>query len=580
MNRDRSQRAHNRLACPKSREDFRTLFHNILNFANRGLPRVDFLCEVSKLLVEFSGADAVELRLVERRRYFRCEATKDRSRPVCFEVTQLEQNNSDELPPVPPGGSDFERLCWNVMLGHFGPSSSGFTRNGSFWTGDTERPIELYAKADVGGPLQSIIIDGPHRSLILFPITAENANIGLVLLKSHEKDFFKADEVSFYESLGHNISVALTHRRAQVALRERVKELTCLYGISRLVEQPDIALPRLLQGIVDLLPPAWLYPEIAQGRITLNGNIYSTPDFDKGVHRQTADVIVGGQKRGAVEVAYIEDKPELDEGPFLKEERSLIDTVAREVALVIERRQAEEEKARLQEQLRHADRLATIGQLAAGVAHELNEPLGNILGFAQLAKKSPGLPEQAAVDIDKIVKASLYAREVIRKLMIFSRQVPSRKAHINLNKVVEEGLNLLQGRLVKSGVEVLLSLLPDLPEVTADAAQLNQVLVNLIVNAAQAMPNGGVLTIKTAANDDTVSLVVEDTGTGMTEDVKKQIFIPFFTTKDVSQGTGLGLAVVHGIVTAHGGTIRVDSEVGKGTKFTIRLPVAKEAASQ
>ncbi|MGH7495929.1 MAG: sensor histidine kinase, partial [bacterium] len=262
-------------------------------------------------------------------------------------------------------------------------------------------------------------------------------------------------------------------------------------------------------------------------------------------------------------------------GLFLEEEQSLIEAVANHVALIVERRQAESDRSRLQQQLRHADRLATIGQLAAGVAHELNEPLANILGFAQLAKKSAGLTAQTEQDLEKIVASALHAREVIKKLLTFARQMPPTKTRVNLNKIVEEGLYFLESRCAKQGIQLICGLTPALPDITADATQLQQVLVNLAVNAIQAMPQGGRLTVKTLAGDGHVLLVVEDTGTGITEEVKGKLFTPFFTTKDVGQGTGLGLAVVHGIVTSHGGLINVESEVGHGARFEIKLPIVE-----
>ncbi|HVP35367.1 MAG TPA: ATP-binding protein, partial [Terriglobales bacterium] len=285
------------------------------------------------------------------------------------------------------------------------------------------------------------------------------------------------------------------------------------------------------------------------------------------------DIVAEGKKRGKVEIIYLVERPELDEGPFMKEERSLIDAVSREVTLIIERRQAEEEKTRLQNQLMHADRLATIGQLAAGVAHELNEPLGSILGFAQLTAQSPGLTPQVSQDIEKIINASLHAREIVKKLLIFARQMPTTKTRVNLNLIVEEGLYFFESRCAKEGIELVRSLSSDLPEITADPAQLHQVLVNLVVNAIQAMPNGGKLTIKTISDGAYVSLIVEDTGIGMSEEIMKQIFLPFFTTKEVGEGTGLGLSVVHGIVSSHKGVIKVESKVGVGSRFEIRFPV-------
>ena len=366
--------------------------------------------------------------------------------------------------------------------------------------------------------------------------------------------------------------MAIASRQAQWALRERVKELTCLYGIGRIAQLPGVSLSEALQRIVELLPPAWQFPDIACARIVLDGRAYATPGVQAGSHCQTAELTMNGKVRGVIEVAYLEERVEFAEGPFLPEERSLIDTVAREVALIVERRETEASQATLQAQLRHADRLATIGQLAAGVAHELNEPLGSILGFAQLMQKSPDLPQAAAKDLEKIVKASLHAREVIHKLLVFSRQKPPVKVRVNLNRVVSDGLYFLESRCARAGIALCPVLAPDLPEIPADASQLHQVVVNLVVNSIQAMPDGGTLTIETQAGTDWVSLSVQDTGAGMTDEVREKVFTPFFTTKDVDQGTGLGLAVVHGIVTSHGGSVRVESAPGKGARFEIRLP--------
>ena len=356
-------------------------------------------------------------------------------------------------------------------------------------------------------------------------------------------------------------------------LRERIKELTCLYGIARVVEHPGLSLPNVLNAVVGLLPPAWQYPSITGGRIVLDGATYATDGFHETSHQQCAPVVIGGRDRGLVQVVYTEERPPLDEGPFLKEERDLIDAVAREVATIIERREAEAERARLQEQVRHADRLATIGQLAAGVAHEINEPLGNILGFAQLALKSPDAPEQTRKDLERIEAASLHAREIIRKLMVFARQTPPSRRGVDLSALVEDGLLLFESRCAKAGITLTRDLEAGLPEVTADPGQLRQVLVNLLVNAMQAMPNGGELTVRTRSDTDHVSLIVEDGGVGMAPETVKQVFLPFFTTKDVGEGTGLGLAVVHGIVSAHGGRIGVESQVGLGSRFEVQLPL-------
>ncbi len=157
--------------------------------------------------------------------------------------------------------------------------------------------------------------------------------------------------------------------------------------------------------------------------------------------------------------------------------------------------------------------------------------------------------------------------------MVSARQVPTRKTSCNVNRLVQDGLFFIESRCSREGIELVRRLEDGLPDITADPSQIHQVLVNLVVNAVQAMPAGGTLTITTRSAGESVVLAVEDTGVGMDSDVLKQIFVPFFTTQEVGQGTGLGLSVVHGIVASHGGAIHVESQVGKGSRFEVTLPI-------
>jgi signal transduction histidine kinase len=504
--------------------------------------------------------------LKERGKFYRSELLCSKKYPFSFEVMPGVDEKKQGIIPKLRINTWLERLRIDVFLGQYDPSLSCITPNGSFWTGEEE--VDKKRKA----------ANRDYRSVVLVPIRAEKENIGLLELDSKSKDFFTRKDVEVFEGVAQTLRVAFGYRRAQVELRERIKELMCLYGIAKIVEQGNLSLSEILQKIVMLLPSAWLYPEIASARIVLGDKTYATPNYKDGIHKQTAKIIIGNFQKGIVEVTYNEEKPELDEGPFLKEEKSLIETVAREIALIIERTQIAEDKERLQAQLRHADRLATIGQLSAGMAHELNEPIGSILGFAQLIQKNPGLSDQAKIDIEKIKRASLHAREVIKKLMLFARQMPAQKTRVNLNQIVKDGLYFLESRCAKEGIKVVCQLSSQLPDVTADPSQMTQVLVNTVVNAIQAMPSGGKLSIRTMAVDKFVSLLIEDTGVGMEKSIASQIFQPFFTTKDVGVGTGLGLSVVYGIVTSHGGSIDVDSKVGQGTRIKIMLPFSDSAA--
>ncbi|MBM4278926.1 MAG: hypothetical protein FJ130_13770 [Deltaproteobacteria bacterium] len=540
---NRSKHLNRNVSFHKLAKEFQTLSHQILHYANQGILRPDFQREVSRMILDFSGADEVELWLKDHGKYFRSTVKRQPREPFLFRIRSSAQNEDGEIIPEPEDDLDHIRLCDNILRGQVDPSKSMLSESGH------------------------------HPSLFLIPLSVNQKNIGMFQLKSKAVNYFKKGQIERYESLARTLEIAAAHRDAQIDLRERVKELTCLYSIARLASKAEITLEEILRGIVELLPSAWLYPEIACARIVMDGHSYSTPHFREGRWKQSANIVVHEETRGQVEIFYAEERPELDEGPFLKEERNLLDTVAKEVAIIIVRRQAEQEKSELKEQLRHTERLATIGQLSAGVAHELNEPLGNILGFAQLAKKCPGLPQQAELDIEKILTASLNAREVVKKLLIFARKLPPRKTKVNLNQLVEEGLHFFESRCAKEGIELARSLSPDLPDILADPAQLNQVIVNLIINALQAMEAGGRLTLRTLAGEEHVSLMIEDTGIGMDEEVMKQIFTPFFTTKDVGQGTGLGLPVVHGIVTSHGGSIKIESKPNQGSRFEIQLPI-------
>ncbi|MDD2331376.1 MAG: ATP-binding protein [Candidatus Cloacimonetes bacterium] len=356
-------------------------------------------------------------------------------------------------------------------------------------------------------------------------------------------------------------------------LTERIKELSCLYQIAEISNNPEFSLKEILSQIVQVIPPAMQYPYLASAKLFIDGDTFTSAVFSPSNIFISEEIVAGYQPRGIIEVFYQSSDDCTAPLTFLPEEHKLCKTISQQIALILERKQIEETNQKLQEQLRHADRLATIGQLAAGIAHEINEPLGTILGFAQLLQSSYILSEDMNTDLMKIINAALHGREVVRKLMLFSRQMPPKKALINLNKIIEDGFYFLESRCARQGVEIRRSLAGDIPEIVADPSQMHQVLVNLTVNAMQAMPEGGIITIETHNHGKEIELFVADTGIGMSPETVKKIFIPFFTTKDINQGTGLGLSVVHGIVTTHNGRIEVQSKSGQGTCFRIYMKV-------
>ncbi len=553
----------------RAAEDYRELVTRLLRSADRGAPIVAFLEEVTQILLDVSRSGAIVVRLEEWTPATRSRAIRRPTAGFRFETERVDTAQDATILPETPQGA----LCRALLRGTMGTSAPRFTPRGGFWSADAQEcgPIHLPDRTiEIAGWARA----GGFRSLVLLPFRVEGRPYGLLQMIHERAERFEEEDVHYFEDVAEALGLALTHHRVQWAFQERVKELTCLYGIAKVAGAHARPLPEILTEIAGLLPPGWQYPDRCAACVRLDGASYSTPDFRASDQGQVADIVIDGRTRGAVEVVYLEPQPQMHEGPFLIEERNLINEIARQVALVVEGRQAEEQRTRLQEQLYHADRLATLGKLTAGVAHELNEPLGGILGFAQLARDAQGLPAQVAKDLDKIVKAALHVREIIKKLMFFGRQTPPGMVEVDLNNTIHEGFSFIEPRIASQRIRLVYRLDPELPKVIADPGQMLQVIVNLMVNAAQAMPDGGELTLATRAGDDTVCVSVEDTGIGMSEETLKQIFVPFFTTKEVGQGTGLGLSVVHGIVTAHGGAISVTSLPGIGSKFEVRLPAA------
>ena len=229
------------------------------------------------------------------------------------------------------------------------------------------------------------------------------------------------------------------------------------------------------------------------------------------------------------------------------------------------------ERARLEEQLRRTERVAELGTLASGMAHEIGTPMNVILGRAEyLLDRVKDEPVKKG--LQTIIAQVERITRVMNQLLSFARRKPPQPGSLALQEVIENSLEMFHERLSNHRVQVSTHMDPDCPNVQADSDQMNQVLINLIMNAIHAMPEGGILRIELSQERDMVKLTVSDTGHGIRKEVVSKIFEPFFTTKEFGKGTGLGLTVVKGIIEEHHGSIAVESEEGKGTTFTILLP--------
>jgi len=282
---------------------------------------------------------------------------------------------------------------------------------------------------------------------------------------------------------------------------------------------------------------------------------------------------------------------EVYSGPIKVHGRELLYSIVHDITA---RKKAEKEKAALEARLLHAQKMESIGTLSGGIAHDFNNLLGIILGNVELAMDDVPKWHPVKFNLNEIRTASLRARDVVKQLLSFSRKTDQNQRPVNLIQIVEDALKFLRSSIPTS-IEIHQNIPSDTDDtILADSTQINQVMINLFTNAAHAMENtGGVITIdveniyldQASAADypdlppgSYVKLMVSDTGQGIDPEIIDRIFDPYFTTKELGKGTGIGLSVVHGIVRSHNGAISVDSKFGKGTTFCILFPVAEEAA--
>ncbi len=361
----------------------------------------------------------------------------------------------------------------------------------------------------------------------------------------------------------------------ELEFRERVKELNCMYNVAKFVVT-DNDLDSTLLSIIDAIPAGWQHPELVEVNIELYGRpVRFNPKVPTDIYLKE-ELHLNSECVGSIIVYYHDSQKINKDSPFLPEEKDLLAGISRIIDLLLKQNEESKHKQLIQAQLLHSDRLATIGQLSAGVAHELNEPLSSILGFAQLVLGEEYLTAETRQDLKNIEEASLHAKEIIQKLMNFSRQSSFSPDFVNFKDLIKDGLYFIHNRCTKKKISIETRLV-DIT-VLVDPVQIKQVITNLTLNAIQAMEYEGKLEVELKVEGQDAILLVKDNGHGIAEENISKVFMPFFTTKDVGEGTGLGLSVVYGIVKSHGGDISVSSELNKGTTFQVKIPIGKSKA--
>jgi two-component system NtrC family sensor kinase len=426
-------------------------------------------------------------------------------------------------------------------------------------------------------PTFDLLSGAEAHGFAIIPIVRRGECIGAVTLSSLEPREFLPAELERVEAMADLLSVALSNAELVETLRQAEWRFRTLFRAA-----PDAVLTVLKSGRVreanDAVREVFgLDPAHVVGRVL--ADLIIEEDRQK-LEAALAAALAGAPTR--LEVTLRREAPAGPEDPH----RVVALAVSRlpeadpPSVLLIGRDMTAEREMRLR--LMESDRLAAVGELVAGVAHEVNNPLASISAFAQLLLRDGGLTEPQRESLEVIKAETLRASQVVKDLLAFARRSEPHREPLDMNLVVTRTLRLRHYQLSTNEILVETELGHDLPSVVGDARQLQQVCLNLITNAIQAMApmGGGRLRVATRAQGPSVVIEVSDTGHGIPPEARARVFEPFFTTKGEGEGTGLGLSVSYGIVTAHGGTIEVAETSSSGTTFRITLPSAGALAEE
>ncbi len=442
-------------------------------------------------------------------------------------------------------------------------------------------------------------------ALLISSLTAARKRAEEALRKAHgELELRVQERTADLATVNENLRIEIRERERTEKenqkllhdLGERVKELTALHSTAHLLQNENITSSDLLREIANSLPAAWQYPENTAACVSFDGVDYKTPNFGPLYYRSLrADFATLSGRHGSIEVLYLEPRPPEAEGPFLAEEKTLVESLAEMLESYFQRREAaaqvsqvsreliesNRELWRLQSEIRRVEPLAALGRVTGTIAHELGTPLNSVLGYTQLLAQDE-LSENARRRLDIIKLQVERMVQIINHYLTNVRSAFQKQQSINVNDLIAETLVMLRPILQQHQVQVHCQLASSLPPLIADGPSLQRVLINLLDNSIDAMKSGGMVSLMTQASSATGStppgtiIMVCDTGTGILAEVQPRIFDMFVTTKAAGQGSGLGLAICQEIVKGHGGTIEITSEAGKGTCARVFLPAAEQ----
>lgn len=353
-------------------------------------------------------------------------------------------------------------------------------------------------------------------------------------------------------------------------LKERVKELTCLYKISKIISESNCIDKKVLKKIIVTTKKAWRFSDDAVVELQIQDRNFTTGEITPSNIYQISYITIEETSLSFIKVYYPEKK--YTKNSFLEDEQKLLDIIAFEIGNYITKFQKLEKEILLRKSSERNNRLSILGEITAGVAHELNTPLGNILGYAEIIKDQTNNPEITA-DIATIINLAAYSKGIANKLVFFACEMPQQLQQNDIKEIVNFTTLFLRQNFLKKEIKSNVIFKNETITAKVDSVQITQVLFNLLINAIYASPQKSTVTTTVDSDTQNILISIQDEGHGIPENIKHKIFEPFFTTKPLKDGSGFGLSVVNGIVKNHNGEITIKDNYPTGTIFNIKIPL-------
>lgn len=525
-----------------SEERYRTLYE-AGKIVNQGTSLDQILEKLIEVMSNILGYDHCSIRLVDKKR------------------------NVLVTKAVKGVGEKYLKLRKTVPIGQYDYDISGLTVKSG-------KPQYVRDLRDLDFPQEvkeEIIKKYGLKSYLTIPIKTEHEVIGVFSVMTTEYHDFSEDEIKALSAFANQASLAITRARLLESLRRS--------------EEKYRALNDYLNNILDNMGN-YMIEVVNREHIIEYENKTIRSVFGPAIGKKCYEHYLK-RKKPCLRCTAIEA---MDKGEMVYKE-DIIDGKVYAVMsyplrkpdgsiCAIEIIEDITEHKRLQQQLIQSERLASLGELISGVAHELNNPLASVLGFSQLLL-TEDLNDRVRRDVETIIREATRCQKIVQNLLTFARHHKPEKSYVGINGIIESVLELRAYNLKLNNIKVIKELEEDLPKTVADYHQLQQVFLNLVNNAEQAMVEyrkGGTLRVRTERRGDFIRALIIDDGPGIPPEHMPRIFDPFFTTKEVGKGTGLGLSICYGIIQEHGGRIYAESQVGEGATFVVELPIVSEAA--